>query len=285
MAETTAPPKPSVWRRKEAWGPVAVIAAYALLTVFANPTSNGNAEDDARIMLIGMMISLPMQCAVAAAWAPTPVVTRWAAGIGACVLLGIAACAANGRPEGLVMFASLFVPSAVGFAMARTWGGWRLGIGDDATDTTRGARTGHFTVRYLMILTACCAVLLSLGLVTVTKDSAHTSAWEIVKLIFLTGSCFTVAMLPPLAAGLIVLGPPRGAIRGLVLLAISLAAVTASMTFVVRYVEPASRVVSYTQLWAEIAAVCLGATLSCAATAWVMRWCGYRLVRGEASDG
>ncbi|WP_146401483.1 hypothetical protein [Pseudobythopirellula maris] len=284
------PPEPGFGWRREAWPQALLVVAYTLSFVLVPPRPPGGDFDDFFTWLKGLQfgafMSLPLQCGLWTALAPSPLLLRVPIGVGVCVLLGLVACAIDGSYFGLALFAAMFLPFAAAGAAARHWGKLRLVRRGDLGRSSAEVAGLRFTTRYLMALTFGCAVLLSIGRIALWARGGLGGVAVELAGTFTGFACVAALILPALLASAFVLGTKqRGAAGyGLVLLACFAITFTNATTF--RTINPSMQTFyTFWEHWAGFAIVCLGMTLSTVATACLLRYCGYRLVWGKASDG
>ncbi|TWT87394.1 hypothetical protein Mal64_29330 [Pseudobythopirellula maris] len=283
MAETTAPPKLSTWRRKEVWGPVAILLTQVVLVLLINPIGQQPSEVNWRISLLGGMISLPVFWAMWSAWSPYVPATRLPTGALASAMIGVVFCAVVGELMGFLGITTLFALFLGVFVVWRKRSGTRLSADERAAMPTAVHAARQFGLGQLLLWTAGTALVASLLKATVTRFAGPVGAVDFVIEMAKVLALFGLNMGTVFAVAAWLLAPWR--VRPVAVLAYvaSFVPITAgSAAFMLFTSHIPNTWAEYLKAWATIAWIDLGAATMLGASALALRWCGYRLVRGEA---
>jgi hypothetical protein len=275
-------PNTSQIARWRPWHALALlVAAYAVFNVFLNPM-RGDGDEFPTMLWMGAFFMQPVVFAMWTAIGPPPATKRIPFALAGFVFVVFAACVPQFLappdifnypndigPESLIMPGALFAAALVVALAVRILTRWSI-------RNTRRVNVGasgvnQFSIKYLLLLTAVCAVLLGFGRwLTASMDwSFGRSMLELVARIWLILLVTLPAVLVPIT--LITFRPTLRMYLGTIISVTVLAWV--AIETVILLDNPPGDVAR------EILVIQLGAFLAGIASALVVRFAGYRLFR------
>jgi hypothetical protein len=272
----------SRWRT---WHALALlVAAHAVFNIISNPTS-GHGEEFPTLLWVGIYLIQPVLFAAWIAMGPRPAIQRIPFSVAGFLLLLLASCVPqllssqnNFPPRGvglemLFMPATLFGAALISMFLLHIVFRWRI-------ENTRPSQAGptatnQFSIKYLLVLTAASAVMLAIGRALVSSmDVSDYPSWrDIVGLIARIWVIF-LAMVPAIVVPIVALSsrPTFRMILGTIASS-GVLALVAIETIILLDAPSRSNVTR------QVVLVQLGAVLASFASALVLRFAGYRLVR------
>lgn len=274
------------WGRAE-WGPFALLVGHVAFTGILSlivPSLGSPWDFLLKATLMGVLISQPLLCALWAALAPAPLITRIPTALASFVLLGF--CSPFLRAtlpvwnSLSVIYFSLFVFYWVGLTIKRRNGKGSLSVlGNGSTDLPV---TNRFSLKYLLFWTTVVAILLMIGRsINVWEGGISREVklmWDRVGfgILFVGFGIYSLLFLPVFASGMYVLKTSKRFFAGAAKISFCLLLSYVILTAIV-VVKWKSSLVS--DILIPLTNFYLGATLAMALSAAVLRYSGYRITR------
>jgi hypothetical protein len=261
---------------RRAWTvPVALVAGHALFNALFDPL-RGNFFHWSAMLAGGVFYIQPVLFGAWAALGPPPAVKRIPLTLVAYATVLIAPAVVHQfvrrqSPELwiFVLMSILVVFSFIAMLLARRFAGWRIDVPSTAANEI--ADVGQFSLRNLLIFTAICSALLATG--RALASNVASESMTVGDMLFGIGIVLVVlvpAVMAPLAA--LVEQLPRS-------LFIAFPFVWAVLTALTVYAIMKATFDSDAETAMYITLVQIGALLGGLATALILRFNGYRLVR------
>jgi hypothetical protein len=264
-----------------------LVAAHAAFNILLNPMGGVSEDEFLTMLCMGVVFMQPVVFAIWTAIGPPPAMKRIPFSLAGFVFIVLAgACAAQLRlskrsfpptnvgPEWVFMPAALFAAALLVVLVVWVVTRWR--IANTRSISGRAATVNQFSVKYLLVLTAISAVLLGIG-----RGLASSNDWsfgrnlgQVVARIWLILLVMIPAILVPLSV--ITLRPTLRMFVGTIVSGAVLAWV-AIETIILLDNPPRSDVTR------QVLFIQLGAMIAGIASALVLRFAGFRLVRSIKS--
>lgn len=255
-----------------------------LLTLLFNPIGSpvrtGFIAELLTLMVMGAMMSQPMQCALWGALAPSPLRWRFLVASVAAGVLAVAASVNTGDQGGFFLKLVVFALFLGVYAVLRAVFGVRYGLSEGvASDSTNDNRFG---VSYLLIWTTVVAAFAAFAPMMVGGRLAGTNG--VVSFVwYLVGSTVVlgVLMIPVQGCALLPLSRSRRKLVGFLGVPFSALVATALAAKSIQWMDP--RVpAGFFELWQDLFLILAGACLWTTLGALVLRRAGYQLAVGKA---
>lgn len=279
IAEETAPtrnagplPGSRPWR-PSVWGPMALLAAHAVFALLFNPIGANGPDSQALMgLLVGALFSQPMMCAWWAAWSTTPLVWRAPTGIAALVLMLLLISLREWEPTLALLYTIVGLAFWAVFAVLRWRTSWRLATADTARLGQDPAAETQFGIRFLMGWTTVVAALCVLAK-AVSFSSGRMGPTALVILGYAV--VYTLLVAPAPTAVQLVLAGNINRRKVLAVALVTVACVVGSATLATTI----DRGPGFREALKLFFLISLGGIAGGAASAVVLRWSGYRMVR------
>jgi hypothetical protein len=262
-----------------------IVAAYAAFNILLNPMGGISDDEFVTMLCIGAFFMQPVAFAIWTAIGPPPAMKRIPFSLAGFVLVVFAAaCVGQLRLstssfppnriglEWLIMPGTLFVAAIIVVLAVRILTRWHIG-------NTRGIAgpatpVNQFSIKYLLVLTAVCAVLLGIGRWLAISGESFDSSWRAIGRIIARIWLILLVMIPAILVPLAVISfrPTLRMFLGTVISGAVLAWV-AIETIILLDNPPRTDVAR------QVLVIQLGGVLVGLASALVLRFAGYRLIR------
>jgi hypothetical protein len=279
----------SQFARRRPWHAFTLLVfAYAAFNVLLNPMGASTRGDEfPTLILIGVMLVQPAIFAIWIALGPPPAAMRIPLTVAGLMFVLFAGCitqfslVGDNRfnrisPTSLVMPLSQFVAWIVLMLLVRKV--TRVRIENIYSDAGRLPSTNQFSLKYLLVLTMICAVLLAIGRgLTFSRDWPAAPSWQEIGFLISRTGIMLLGIFPAILLPSIVMAarPSRRRFVG-ALVAWAVLAWLAVEAIVLMDTMPKDKM-AY-----QLVLVHLGAGGASLASAFVLRRAGYRLLRHSA---
>lgn len=266
---------PSLDARWRPWHALALlVAAHAVFNIIVNPTRE-RADDFPTFVLIGVFLVQPVLFATWTAMGPPPAIKRIPFSAAGFILLMFASNFRRSRIglEFLMMPAALFAAALVVMLFLHVVTRWRVKNTRRIEGPT--SATYQFSIKYLLVLTAVCAVVLGIGrAMALAWDWPNHPGWREFGGFVVRIWIIFLALIPAIAVPSVALAPrPTFRIILGTILASGILSLIAIETIILVDNPPRGDVAP------QVLLIQLGAVLAGLVSALILRFAGYRLAR------